>query len=153
MKTIYLLIILLFSPTFVFAEPVNNNHFSAMPHNRIMQLNIEACETDAISIGDIDAAQECVEYQQKAFDSLLEIYNKYPVAPPSWSLCIGEAKIGYSYNYLVLLACMKVVKSICKEKPDGTWVNPRQCISGVESGLWINNPKIYEPLNKIFMEK
>ena len=153
MKTIYLSIILLLVPPSVFAASANNNHFSMMPHKRIMELNAEACETDALSTGNTGAAQECIEYQQKALGRLFEIYNKYSVATPSWSLCIGEAKREYSYDYLVLLACMKVVKSICKENPNGTWVNPGQCTNGIESGLWINNPKVYEPLDKVFAEK
>ena len=152
MKTFYTGVLLCIASIYTLAAPANNNQFGMMPHKRIMELNIESCISDALALGDSDEGKECIEYQNEAFKQINEIYNKYPVANASWSLCIGQSKTGYTYDYLVLLACMKTVKSICKENQDRTWVNPRQCTNGIESGLWINNPKIYEPLDKIFTE-
>lgn len=46
-----------------------------------------------------------------------------------------------------MLGCMKVVKDICKETKDGKWENPNLCMKSIESGAWINNPKVYQPYN------
>lgn len=151
MKILYAALLFI-APTVVVAEPANSNQFSAMPHYKIMELNIEACETEENATGDANYGKECIYYQKKAFEMLQVIYEKYKVIGPSWSLCLSEAKNGYTYDYVVMLACMKVVKGVCKEKPDGQWDNPRQCVNSMESGLWINNPKIYEPLEQVFKE-
>jgi hypothetical protein len=147
MRIIYLMI--LFAVSSVSFGAANNNHFANMPHNKIMELSIEGCKADAIATGDKKLESECEQYQRQSFKKLVEIYDKYHIATPSWSLCLSEAKTQYSYNYLVMLACMKVVQSICKEKGD-YWENPRQCESSMKSGLWINNPRVYKPLNEVF---
>lgn len=151
MKIFYAALLLIIS-TIVTAEPANSNHFSTMPHYKIMELNIESCEAEANATGDIDSGKECVYYQKKAFEMLQVVYDKYKIITPSWSLCLSQAKNGYTYDYVVMLACMKVVKSICKEGSNGFWENPRQCTNSMESGAWINNPKIREPLEQVFKE-
>lgn len=151
MKILYAILISIL-PVLVKAEPANSNQFAAMPHYKIMELNIESCNDEANATGDLEMGKECIKYQKQAFEELKEIYNKYYVAQPSWSICLSEAKNEYTYDYVVMLACMKVVKSICKENSNGFWENPRQCTNGIESGAWINNPKIYEPLENIFKE-
>lgn len=147
MKIIYLMVLFIISNTSFGAA--NNNHFAKMPHNKIMELNIEGCKAEAIAIGDTKLESECEQYQYQAFKKLVEIYSKYHVATPSWSLCLGQAKNQYAYDYVVMLACMKVVQSVCREKGDH-WENPRQCESAMESGLWINNPRVYKPLDEVF---
>lgn len=130
------------------ASLYETNSFGMMLHKDIMRLNEDTCRTQANAIGDPDAAQECIDTQKLAFQKLLVVYNDRSITAPSWSLCIGESKIGYSYNYITMYACMKVVKDICKEKPDGQWENPNLCINSIQSGAWWNNPKIHQPYKK-----
>lgn len=131
--------------TGVMAGPYDTNSFGMMPHKKIMELNIDKCKIDANATGDTSKLHNCIAYQQKAFEQLLVIYNEKSITAPSWSLCIGQARSGYAYNYVIMYGCMKVVKDICKEKSDGQWVDPNLCIRSIESGAWIRNPKVYEP--------
>lgn len=145
MKKLSLLIVTSIFSVGVWASPYDSNSFGMMPHKDIMRMNIDQCKIEANATGNTEKLQECIEYQQEAFKKLLVVYNDKSIAAPSWSLCIGESKTQYAYNYVVMYACMKVVKDICKEKPDGQWENPNLCINSIESGAWVNNPKVYQP--------
>lgn len=145
MKRIIFLASLLFSTQIFSAPSYVENSFTKMPHYKIMELNINECNVQANGAGDPSAAQECISNQQKSFDYLKRIHDSRDITSPSWSLCIAESKTRFSYNYLVMLACMKVVKEICPEREDGYWKNPNLCINSIESGAWMKNPKIFEP--------
>lgn len=139
-----LLLSLLFSGS-VWASKYDSNSFGQIPHQRIMELNVEECNIQGHASGDNDYIQKCINDQKLAFEKLIIIYNDKAITSPSWSVCVGQSKSGYSYNYLIMYACMKVVKDICPEKQDGSWENPNLCLKSMESGAWINNPKIYQP--------
>lgn len=128
-------------------SPYAENTFGRMPHKDIMRLNKDACEVEGNATGDTASIEECIDYQEKAFDKLVEIYNRHDITAPSWGLCIGQSHIHPSFNYVIMLGCMKVVKDICKETKDGKWENPNLCMKSIESGAWINNPKVYQPYN------
>lgn len=147
MKKLLLLAIASTLSFWVYASPYDSNSFGMMPHGKIMQLNVDECNTYANATGDSEYAETCIHNQKESFRRLAEIYNKHNITAASWSLCVGQAQTEESYDYLVMLACMKVVKDICKEKPDGQWQDPRLCVNSIESGAWINNPKIYQPMS------
>lgn len=144
MKKLLLISALLFSGG-VWAGAYDMNSFGQMPHQRIMELNVEECNIEAHASGDDNYTQKCIDDQKLAFKKLITIYNDKAITAPSWSICVGQSKSGYSYNYVIMYACMKVVKDICPEKQDGSWENPNVCLRSMESGAWINNPKIYQP--------
>lgn len=148
MKKTVLIAFLALCNTAVFADMYKSNSFGMMPHKDIMRMVADRCNTEANAMGDKDAATECIASQKIAFNKLTEIYNDQSITAPSWSLCIAQAKYGHIYNYITMYGCMKVVKDICKEKPDGNWENPNLCIKSIESGAWINNPKVYQPYKK-----
>lgn len=125
-----------------------SNSFGVMPHDQIMKINMNQCGIEANAIGDAVIGEDCKKNQQTAFDKLKVIYNDHAITAPSWSLCIAESKIPNSYNYVVMYACMKVVKDICKEKSDGQWENPALCVNSIKSRSWLHNPKIYQPYKK-----
>ena len=148
MKKILLLAITSTFSVGVWASPYDSNSFGAMPHKDIMRINVDNCNIEANATGNKTSVEECINNQKIAFEKLLIIYNDQAITAPSWSLCVGEAKTRHSYDYVVMYACMKVVKDICKEKPDGQWENPNLCIRSMQSGAWLNNPKIYQPYKK-----
>lgn len=145
MKKFVLLIPFLILGTKAVSSPYDDNSFGRMPHQQILTINTQKCMITANATGDFESGKKCIDYQHKSFEKLQYIYSKHNITASSWSLCIGEAKIPDSYDYLTMLGCMKVVKSICPENPDGSWVNYNLCRSSIESGAWINNPKVYEP--------
>lgn len=144
MKKIFSFCILFFTSV-AWAGPYDDNSFSKMPHKKIMDLNINNCEVQANAAGNPELAHRCVDNQKQSFDYLFRIYQAKDITSASWSLCIAESKIGDRFDYMLMLACMKVIKDICPEKADGQWVNPNLCINSIESGAWINNPKIFQP--------
>ncbi|MDV7389215.1 hypothetical protein R4446_16330 [Acinetobacter baumannii] len=146
MNYLFVLSILMVSSLALAApSPYSENSFGLMPHKDIMRLNKEACEVEGNATGDSASVEECIEYQEKAYEKLVDIYNRHNITAPSWSLCIAQSHIHPSYNYVIMLGCMKVVKDICKETKDGKWENPNLCMKSIESGSWINNPKVYQP--------
>lgn len=149
MKKLFLLIFLISGAAWSDNIPSHqSNSFGMMPHKKILEININKCEAESNAMGDEEAGKICIENQQTGLNKLKIIYNDHAIAAPSWSLCIAESKIPDSYNYVTMYACMKVVKDICKETPDGQWENPNLCINSIESGSWWNNPKVYQPYKK-----
>lgn len=145
MKNFIFFISLLVSMQVLSAPSYTTNSFTIMPHYKIMELNINECKTQANARGNANLAIECIEIQKKSFEYLKRIHDAQDITSPSWSLCIGESKTEYSYDYMLMLGCMKVVKDICPEKADGNWVNPNMCINSIKSGEWIHNPKVFQP--------
>lgn len=145
MKKLLLLPLLMTGSSVWANSKYESNSFGIMPHKDIMRLNVDSCNTEANAVGNPSIAKLCIGYQEIAFEKLLEIYNDKSITAPSWSLCVGESKTGHSYNYVTMYACMKVVKDICPENADGSWKNYNLCVSSIQSGAWINNPKVYQP--------
>lgn len=145
MKNSLLSLLILLCGSAYAAPSYTKNSFTMMPHHRIMDININECKVMGNATGQTSAADECIYNQKKSFEYLQRIHDAQEITSASWSLCVGESKTRHSYNYLVMLACMKVVKDICPERPDGNWVNPNMCIDSIRSGAWVNNPKIFEP--------
>ena len=151
MKVIYFLVLCLISGISI-AKPANDNQFAYMPHDKILELNNSICDTETNALGEPELKEDCIEMQKKAFQKMVDIYNNYYLPQISWSLCIGEAKYKYSYDYFTMYQCMKAVKSICPFNEAGVLNNQNQCMSSMKSGLWVNHPNTKKSFNEVFKQ-
>ena len=151
MKSLILFITLVTSDEIFAAQQYNPTIFDQMPHQRIIENQINECKTQGVALGQSQSTEYieiCSKLVHDAFDEMTILNNKRITPNVSWSLCAGYAQYESGFIYPEMVKCMRVVNDVCPVKPDGEYVDVRQCILSMRSDYWLQNPKIDQPIQQ-----